>query len=124
MAKKFVLKLSDEKGNAFRIKIKSPWRPVDAGSWRTLDKGYICYNSGPTIPILKGGLILPWGPGEGDRLGWSRVDLLLFNADETWGVRLNKVWDFIVMNDEGKGKILQPWALKIDPGRIAWDRVE
>lgn len=108
----YIIEIGDEKGNSFKISVSiSTFDGRSSGSWRTIDKGYIRYNSGAAE---KQG-----SPGE-----IAVRHLLLFSNDNTWGIRLNDFQGWLGANDEGTGIIAQPWVLSFPAGRISWALVE
>ena len=107
-----IYEFGDGHGNSFRMSLEIPIVRSWSGSWRTIDKSYIRYNSGKT----KTGAFKGVG-GEDD-------DLLLLRAtDGTWGMRLEDYQDIWGLNDQGKGTLLQVWAMKMKPGTISWSHV-
>ena len=107
----YIVEIGDEKGNSFRISISATWVGMATGSWRTLDKGYIRYNSGATEYIKSTGTI-------------TDKHILLYSNDNTWGIRLNDFMGTWSAYDEGTGIIVQPWVLDFSYGRISWALVE
>ena len=103
---KHIFEIGDSDGHSFKISIELPFNRTSKGSWRTLDKGLIRYNSGKTIPT--------------SGYGGSDDDILLVSSEGTWGLKLDDYQDFWGLNDEGTGEVLQRWALQIKPGKISW----
>jgi hypothetical protein len=104
------VEISDESGNSCRILIDIGMNLVTSGkgTWRTLDKGAIRYNSGPAKCIP--------GTYVGDDF-----DLQLYaSAQSGWGMRLNDYTGSLVTNDDGMGYLVQPWCLTMKPYRISW----
>ncbi len=102
-----IIDIGDEKGNSFEMCLEVSYWYYPTGSWRTLDKGYIRFNSGWTKKTKS----------EGTLVG---THLLLFSSANTWGIRLNDFSDAGGANDQGSGIILQPWVLSFESGRISW----
>ena len=110
----YIVEIGDEKGNSFKISVSVVTTfsgPLTSGSWRTIDKGYIRYNSGAVQKVTSNGDVFV-------------EHLLLYRSDNTWGIRLNDFNDLWGANDQGNGAILQPWVLSFEPGRISWALVE
>lgn len=106
---KHTFEIGDGEGNSFKILVEMPFHRWTKGSWRTLDKGYIRYNSGETQPS-KG-------------FGGNDDDLFLLSKNGYWGLRLDDVQDFWGLNDQGKGELIEPWVLIMKPGTISWSLV-
>jgi hypothetical protein len=108
----YIIEIGDEKGGSFKTSVSiSTLDGASGGSWRTIDKGHIRYNSGAVEKQNS--------PGE-----LAVRHLLFYSNDNTWGIRLNDFQDLWGANDEGTGLILQPWVLSFPPGRISWALVE
>lgn len=109
----YITEIGDEKGNSFKISVSTvtTFGANFGGSWRTIDKGCIRYNSGAVNKETSHGEL-------------SVFHILLFDSNNTWGIRLNDFHDLWGANDEGTGTILQPWVLDFQPGRISWALVE
>ena len=105
----YTVEIGDEEGNSFRISVSAitTFGARFDGSWRTIDKGYIRYNSG-----------VAWKEKSNGDL--TVMHLLLIGNDNTWGISLNDFNDIWGANDEGTGIILQPWVLNFTSGRISW----
>jgi hypothetical protein len=69
----YIVEIGDEKGNSFKISLSIGWAGNSSGSWRSIDKGRIRYNSGATEKAMS--------PGE-----LTVRHLLLFSSDNTWGL--------------------------------------
>ena len=106
---KHIFEIGDSDGNSFRISIEIPFLRFSNGSWRTLDKGYIRYNSGPTNPT--------------EGFAGDDDDLLLVSKEGTWGLRLDDYQDFWGVNEQGSGELLQGWSLNMKPGTISWTKI-
>jgi hypothetical protein len=106
MSTRYTYDLGDSDGNSFKVSIVVPWAQKDSGSWRSIDKGFIRYSSGSTYPLHP---------------EWFGDDhLLLFSSDGTWGIQLFKYRDWSGVNDQGTGRVLQPWVMTLRPGTISW----
>lgn len=109
----YIVEIGDEKGDSFKISVSmsmlNSW--ATTGSWRTIEKGYIRYNSGAVQRQKSNGEL-------------TVRHFLLYNSDNAWGIRLNDFEGFWGANDQGTGLILQPWVLIFPPGRISWALVE
>lgn len=109
----YIVEIGDEKGTSFKISVSmsmlNSWAAT--GSWRTIDKGYIRYNSGAAQRQQS--------PGE-----LTVRHYLLYSSDNTWGIRLNDFESIWGANDEGTGIIVQAWVLSFPVGRISWALVE
>lgn len=103
----YVVEIGDGDGKSFKISLSVPFLAYMNGSWRTLDKGYIRYNSGATQVENSTGTL-------------SSQHLYLYQSDNTWGIRLNDFRDISGANDEGTGIIVHPWVLNFSYGRISW----
>jgi len=108
-----IYEIGDGTGTAFKIKIESPfWARFTKGSWRTLDKGFIRYNSGKTEQVER----------KKSQFIQER-DVFLLSKEGTWGIRLNEFTSQYSVHDQGTGELRQPWALQAKPGKISWVRV-
>ena len=136
------IEIGDRRGHSFKIHISTPstggeliggikgdwdtWTlqstggprsPLRAnmmpGDWRTIDKGFIRYNSGRVLrSTTHDGSIM-------------NIDIYLANLDGTWGMKLFEYESkFGGANDEGEGFVIQPWVMGIDEGRISWSLVD
>lgn len=93
-----------------------PGNSNTGGSWRTLDKGFICFNSG---------FIDNYGGHYNHNLElwsvfgnmWKQMDnrIILKN----WGT----LWQ-IFPNEAGSGDVPQEIVLALDPGRVSWVIIE
>ena len=110
----YIVEIGDEKGKSFKISVSvtTTFAGVNSqGSWRTIDKGFICFNSGVTkVDDSKGTL--------------TTNHLVLFNSKNEAGIRLNDFHDWLGANDTGTGLIAQPWVLDFTYGRISWALVK
>ncbi len=105
---KHIVEVGDEFGKAFQVSVEIDYLGViTEGKWRALDKGFVRYNSGMAKkqPI----------PGT-----LTTADLVLMNFNDVWGIKLNLWDDYRGVKDYGKGVILQPWVIGIDPGPVSW----
>jgi hypothetical protein len=106
----YVVEIGDDEGHSFKVSVDlvTTLTGNSTGSWRSLDKGFIRYNSGAAKnQTADGG-------------GLSDRDVVLLNRDGTWGVRFNFFHDWVGANDQGNGTILQPWILNFKAGPISW----
>lgn len=110
-----IVEISDSDGNSFKLSINIGYTGVNTvGSWRSLDKGWIRYNSGlskkkQTAGTITGADLRLYGT-EGIAAGWG---IILYEWDDIGGT-----------NDEGTGSIAQRWVLGAKPGKISWALVE
>jgi hypothetical protein len=109
------VEIGDVAGNSFKISVNIGYTGVHTeGSWRSLDKGWIRYNSGIAKKYQVDGTI-------------SEADLRLFGTDGFdggYGIVLYKWDDIGGTNDQGTGMLYQPWVLNAKPGKISWALVE
>jgi hypothetical protein len=105
----YTVEIGDEKGNSFKISVSTitTFGKFSTGSWRTIDKGYIRYNSGTVGKKISNG-------------EFCVEHLLLCTNDNTYGIQLNDFENIWGANDEGTGFIKQSWVLSFEPGRISW----
>ena len=109
------VQIGDYDGNAFKIRVNMDLVGSD-GTWLTLDYGYIRYSSGVAWRIkydhdlTSGGLQL-LGPN-----GKYGIQL------DDWAPRWIAAGH--LPNDRGDGNALQPWVLKLKPGKITWALVD
>ena len=113
---KHTVEIGDDEGNSFKISINIGYIGISTeGSWRSMDKGWIRYNSGLSKKQRTNG----WNPGE--------TNLFLYQSEGTAigpGIRLDKWDDLTGVNDQGTGEIAQPWVTGAKPGKISWALVE
>lgn len=109
MSMRYIVEIGDDRGNSCKLSIVVPLTSP-RGSWRSIDKGYICVNSGATVEVFP------------EFFGDSNVFLL--NTAGVWGIRLDKFGGYTGVNDEGSGEVVQPWVLSLTPGTISWSLVE
>lgn len=110
----YIVEIGDGNGVSFKIAITktTSFSGLSGnGSWRTKDKGFITYNSGEAVAR----------PSKGTM---TTHNLLLFNKEGKWGIKLNNFHDWIGANDEGIGELVQNWAVGIAAGRISWALVK
>lgn len=103
----YIVEIGDEKGKSFKILIDN------SGFWRTLDKGFICCNSGNC---------------RADKLNSMNVFLYLATPllDDKAMFRLTYfpyAWQFN-SRTAGNGWIDQECVLALDPGEISWVIIE
>jgi hypothetical protein len=103
----YIFEIGDTKGKSFRIEIKVGGAGDGEGYWRSKDKGYIKINSGKAQKEPVVGTLF-------------ERNLLLCDSTDGWGMRLEKYSDLWGGNDHGKGIVLQPWVLGLEPGTISW----
>jgi hypothetical protein len=108
----YTVEIGDDEGKSFKISVSitTTFSGRSTGSWRTLDKGFIRYNSGTAynqVPDSGG------GPTDRDVI-------LVATDDEHWGIKLGLFHDWVGANDQGSGQIVQPWVLSIKAGTISW----
>jgi hypothetical protein len=74
------------------------------GSWRSLTKGMIRFNSGSM-----------------DQHGSTSDGVTMWlKHDNTWGIKLYNYTRWGTANDEGTGLLVQSWVLTLEPGPIEW----
>jgi hypothetical protein len=103
---KRIVEIGDEKGKSFKLEINIGGAGDATGYWRTMDKGFVKYNSGVAQKY-------------GDGSVFERA-LFLSETHNTWGIKLYKWCSFWGVNDQGTGSVLQPWVLGLEPGSISW----
>ena len=112
---KHTVEIGDDNGNSFKITVDISYSGVHTeGSWRSLDKGSIKYNSGKSKKEQTAGTI-------------TGADLCLFGMDGInagWGIRLDEWDDIGGVNDQGTGTLVQAWVLDAKPGKISWALVD
>jgi hypothetical protein len=110
----YTVEIGDTKGHAFRVAMVVPISD-DVGSWRTLDKGRIRYNSGA----------LKQFKFEGDAPGQFNINFFGPDGmDAGWGFWMESFKTLWIANDEGTGSIMQSWVLEFEPGKTSWSLVE
>lgn len=100
----YIIEIGDEKGKSFKMLIASFNQ-----TWRTLDKGFICYNNGW------------WVLGENSQLYFKTT--FDMQARDFW----LEHWSSKYMwqpNGGGRGYIEQKNVLALDPGILSWTMVE
>jgi len=113
---RYTVEIGDSDGNSFQISVNIGYVGVHTeGSWRSIDKGWIRYNSG----------MIKKEQTAGHTITETNLNLLgPGGIDAGWGIKLN-TWDDIGgVNDQGTGEIVQGWVLNAKPGRITWALVE
>ena len=104
---KHTVEIADSAGNTMQISVyveNVGW----GGSWRAIDKGCIRHNSG-SVQQYAGS----WSPDVSVQLvagGGAGIDLQKFIS---WGTA----------NDQGVGRLEQPWVITLKPGDIEWSIV-
>jgi hypothetical protein len=103
------VEIADSAGNTMQLSVS-----VDiigtGGSWRSLTKGMIRYNSGPVHQFV------PTFTGD-----WNVQ--LIRTSDGTSGIQLDSFISWGTANDEGTGTLAQPWVIGLTPGAIDWTLV-
>jgi hypothetical protein len=101
------VEIADTQGKTMKISVTAETIGF-GGSWRAIDKGMICHNSGSVEQSkIKNGFDL---------------DVHLTAGGE-WGINLSDFISWGTVNDQGTGKLLQPWVLSLTPGKIEWSIV-
>lgn len=111
----YTVEIGDTNGHAFKVAMVVPIS-AEWGSWRTLDKGRIRYNSGSLRQFRF----------EGDDT-WGHFHIQFYGPDGVdagWGLWMEDFKTAWMANDEGTGSILQPWVLEFEPGKISWSPVD
>ena len=102
--------IGDGNSKSFKLLIETGTTKFSAQYWRSIDKGFIRFNSGKLLLKSQS----KWGFLPDD------FDAFLLSKDGTWGIRLNLIQGTWLLNDQGKGKLVQPWAVNTKPGTISW----
>lgn len=102
-----IVEIGDESGNSFKVSVLTGFDASAPGSWRAIDKGFICVNSGQTVFDHSNGTL-------------TTKHIQFLGGDNCWGLRLNDFEDIFSVNKQGTGVVLQPWVLKLKSGRISW----
>ena len=100
------VEIADSKGKTMQLSVSVNTFGT-SGSWRSIDKGMIRYNSGP---------VKQWAPSITSDWNVS----LLKSSDNTWGIQFDNFISWGTVNDSGTGTVVQPWVLGLEPGRIDW----
>jgi hypothetical protein len=108
----------------FRIEITAPivaklgpsW-----GTWRCLGKGFLRYDRGAT-KYLSG---ISHGVGTINNISGCPLyegDLIFSTSRDSLenGMILEKVHNFVGVNDGGRGSVKMSWVIGLDPGWITW----
>jgi hypothetical protein len=130
------LKIMDKSGNAFTLDVSTPSAgtkilegitqgitspPPVIGSWNAIDQGFLRYRFGKTRSRLTQN-----GDMTTRDLLFLAVDEVGINTfdkkDEKFGMQLFEYEDWTGVNNEGEGVVIQPWVLKLIPGRIKWEK--
>ena len=111
MATNCIVEIGDESGNSFKVSVSTAFMGRNRGNWRTIDKGFIRFNSGQTQVEHSNGTTS------------TRHVYLLSGENSEWGLRLNDFENMINVNDEGTGFVEQGWVTGLKPGRISWTLV-
>jgi hypothetical protein len=110
------VEIGDDKGNSFRISVNIDYLGVHTeGSWRTIDKGWLRYNSGTAKKYQTDGWTI------------TETNLFLFQPGEigsTYEIRFDKWDDYGGVNDQGTGFMSQNVVINATPGKISWALVE
>ena len=111
MASTYIIKIEDTNGRQCKIEMTIPFMPKigpHRGSWRSLDKGFLRYDSGGThfVPANERG---------------NEGDLYFFLEDyPPFGMQFEKMHNFWGVNDMGAGKLPRDWVLCAEPGWVKW----
>lgn len=135
------VEIGDRKGNSFKLRIATPqnWEAVReiytgdtdkysyrmtesktgksdygrimGGNWRSIDKGFIRFNSGNVLKANSGTTA-------------TTRDLYLLNLDATWGMKLFNYEHYWGVNDSGTGFVIQSWVLNLAEGRFSWSLID
>lgn len=103
----YIVEIGNSSGQSFKIKLEVGFWGKSEGTWLTLDKGQIRFNSG-------------WNKKQNSHGTLTTMHLLLFNSEDTWGIRLNDFTDLTGANNQGNGILLQSWSLGFQPDAISW----
>ena len=112
---KYLIRISDYNDNAFSLLITVPaWGKP---SWRTTDKGWIRYNSGPAV-VVDQSKYNPFTGSPGD--DWTRHKHLYLSNGANTGLLLYDFMGWTSANDSGRGYLYEVWALNADGGPLGW----
>ena len=104
------VEIADSAGNTMQLSV-SVDTIGNGGSWRSLTKGMIRYNSGP-VKQFAPSITSDWN-----------VQLIRTSGGTYWGIELDSFISWGTVNDEGSGTLLQPWVIGLTPGAIEWSLV-
>jgi hypothetical protein len=130
MASKYVIELEDTKGKSFKIEISIPIMPKigpHRGTWRSLEQGFLRFDNGGTH-FVRG--VLGYTPLQSVPVDLrdmdKEADLLFFphGNDSKFGLALERVHNWVGVNDMGVGKVPQDWVLAFEPGWLKWTVVK
>jgi hypothetical protein len=104
---KFALRIGDEKGTSFRIRLELGLNKYLIGTWHALDFGAIKPHNGTTV-------------GQDHQGHWFDQDLYICNSEGQWGIRLDHFEGFWGDRDDGTGELLQGFCASMQPGVVSW----
>jgi hypothetical protein len=138
---KKVLRITDKRGTWFRLKVATRDIKSKAGSavnsfadfinigvpslsgqahWLSMDEGFIRPRSG---------LVRVRASSNGDlttrdALILAHSGIKTHDGNDLFGMQLFEYEDWLSVNDEGEGIVIQPWVLSLVPGRIRWSVID
>ena len=129
------VELSDKAGKSCKIRISTPsagtkiWHGITSdmldegpktGDWRTLDKGFIRYDSGETYSYKSDNE--EYTTRDCYLLSIGGIELRHFYGKEhgKYGIKLFEYEDWNGVNNDGEGFVIQQWVLSFTVGRITW----
>lgn len=105
-----IVEIGDEAGKSFKISVNVQFSMYSMGNWRSIDKGFIRYNSGETVQEHSNGTL-------------QTSHLYLKCGNNTWGIRLNDFQYVLGAHKHGTGWCESSWVVGLRPGRISWSLV-
>lgn len=139
-----ILRITDKRGTWFRLKVATrdfkskTWNiansfaefidPTDLMPdlrgrpyWKAVDDGFIRFKSGPLrVRSTSNGHDITTR----DVLILGDTGVKTHDSKDLFGMQLFEYEDWLSVNDEGEGMIIQPWVLSLVPGRIKWSVID
>ncbi len=100
--------IADFEGNSFQIVVDVQYIRSSRGSWHAVDRGFIRYHSGGTIQ-------------SGSVFNGSAVLHMLLPGTNNWIIQLDDFEDYLGVNSQGTGTVIQSAVLGLVPGTISWN---
>lgn len=108
---RYTIEIGDTSGNTMQLSVNldpTSAGPDARGSWRSLTKGMIKHHNGTTSQ-----------DNPPDDL--TNMQLALWSAVfDNYAISLDNFTTLGAVNDEGKGRLPQSWAIGLSPGDIEW----